>query len=100
MHEALKEFAAEIVGAIRTLRGDLETAVSTLRGEIGSAFKMCEEHIGLQIDRRAMQTEENVISRVGVMLDPYRGLPERVANLEAKVFPPRRRATAARRKRS
>jgi hypothetical protein len=97
---AVSTLRGELGTAVSTLRDELGTAVSTLRGEIGTAFSMCEEHIGLQIDRRAIQTEENVVTRVGVMLDPFKGLPERVSRLEAKVFAPKRRATAARRKRS
>ena len=97
METALAKLANDIIGA---LRSELGGAVATLRGEIGTAFNMCEEHIGLQIQAQARQTEENVIARVEGVLDPYKGLPQRVSKLEAKVFAPKRRATAARRKRS
>jgi len=121
MHAAFEKWGGDIVDKVTAALTDaFRREVADLRLLIGAT----ETQIQGEIREQAKHTQEQVITRVEGMLDDYKGLPkrvhdlerhelakrvdaldearlpQRVSALEAKVFAPKRRATAARRKRS
>jgi hypothetical protein len=102
------------------MRAEMAAAFEKWGGAILAKF----EALAVEMRTLVKTSETAILTRVEAMFDPYRQtprrlheiekhelprrvdeldeaqLPRRVAKLEAKVFAPKRRATAARRKRS
>lgn len=90
VNAALDNFAARLPAIIEAV---VEPIVSRL-------VTASENRLYEAIGAAARESEREFNDRLRIVESEYRDLPKRVSKLEAKVFPPKRRATAARRKRS
>jgi hypothetical protein len=121
MHEALKQLGSEIVA---TLRSYLVMNLTAFEARLEEKLEQKFAVFGDEMRSLVKTSETKILTDVKAMFDPYRDtpqriekiekhdlatrvdkldearLPDRVTKLEAKVFAPKRRATAARRKRS
>lgn len=82
MDAALERWATDIVQT-------LQKALGELREEVATGFRVFEEHLRGEIRVQVRQSEENVITRVEQMFDPYKRLPDRIADLERHDLPRR-----------
>jgi hypothetical protein len=81
-------------------RADMTTAFAQFEAKIAQLLSAMESRLSQAIGAAARESEREFNDRLAIIDSVYRDLPKRVRDLEAKVFAPKRRATAARRKRS
>lgn len=93
MDAALERWATDIVQTLQKVLGEYRheyrRELRELREEFATGFRVLEQHLRGEIRVQVRQSEENVITRVEQMFDPYKRLPDRIADLERHDLPRR-----------
>lgn len=100
MDAALERWATDIVQTLQKVLGEYRQELRDLRGayrrelrglgeDVATGFRVLEEHLRGEIRVQVRQSEENVITRVEQIFDPYKRLPDRIADLERHDLPRR-----------
>lgn len=91
MHEALEIWAGAII----------EKVTESVMARVTALFEERDARLTAELTHQIKASADDTHRYIAALDDTYRDLPARVTRLENKVFAPKRkRATAARRKRS
>jgi hypothetical protein len=98
MHEALDTWGKRIIdmvtGAMAAMEARFTGAMATMETRLVSMIQASEARLTDELRRATKASEEELTSRIRVIDDKYKDLPDRMARVEAKVFAPKRRRRA------
>lgn len=95
MHEALEIWAGAIIEKVTA------SVTESVMARVNALFEERDARLTAELTHQIRASAADTHRYIAALDDKYRDLPARVTRLETKVFAPKRkRATAARRKRS
>jgi hypothetical protein len=98
INTTIDTITSRFTAAMSAMETRLTTAMDTLEARMTAMIHAAEARLSDELRRGTKASEEELTTRIRVIDDKYKDLPDRVARVEAKVFPPK--TTARPRKRS